>query len=258
MAPLRLSRVLLIILFFWITQISTGNLFAADSSETDKETSKAADTNDRNPQSGEENSADSTEVPERPPTPQPAGKKADREPSQKDKRKYFVPDLDRVDAGVFHVALLIGGNFYFEPAVDPSTLVATGNYFNDFGFQAGVNFDYDYSALSDNIPLELRGFVGYKWVLSSVNVFTFDGVVRRMFKVSPGAQFGVGVGGSAAIWYRVVTSTSPAEEVLFLPSFIVESGFDFDPLMVEFKWLVNQIGPDATRMGFEFYFGIRI
>jgi hypothetical protein len=210
----------------------------------------------------DESSANSTAVPEssevpEPPPPAKAARRPQREKAS-EKRKYFVPDTDRVDAGVFHVAAVAGGNFYVEPAVDATTLIATGNYYKDFGFQAGVVFDYDYSELPDNIPLSLRGFIGYKYILSSVHVFTFDGVVRRMFKVSRYTNFGLGMGGSAAIWYRAVTTYSPQEEILFLPSFILEAGFDFNPMMVEFKWLVNRIGSNSSLMGFEMYLGIRL
>jgi len=174
------------------------------------------------------------------------------------RRKYFVPDTERVDAGIFHVAFAAGGNFYLEPKLDAVTREPDGEYFKDFGFQAGVFFDYDYSSLNENIPLGLRGMVGYKYILSSVHVFTFDGVVRYMFRVSDRTTFGLGLGGSAAVWYRSITDTSPDEEVIFLPSFIVGGGFEFNPFMVDFKWLINRLGGDATIMGFELYFGVRL
>ncbi len=175
-------------------------------------------------------------------------------------RKYFVPDPSRVDAGVFHVAFAVGGNFYVEPEVASISAAPTGNYFKDFGFQGGVYFDYDYSELPENIPLALRAMVGYKYVLSSVHVFTFDGMVRRMIRMSENASFGFGIGGSAAVWYRQ-QSDRPIfanEEMVFLPSFIVGAGFDFNPFMVDFKWLINRFGQDSTITGLEFYFGFRL
>jgi hypothetical protein len=174
------------------------------------------------------------------------------------KRKYMVEGGNRSDAGVFHVAAAAGGNFYIEPQLDPDTGLANGTFFKDFGFQAGIFFDYDYSEIDANIPLMLRGMVGYKYVLSSTHVFAFDGVVRRQFRFSEKASFGLGLGGSAAVWYRSVTTTSPLEEIVVLPSFVLEAGFDFNPFMVDFKWLVNRIGSDSTLMGFELYFGFRL
>lgn len=176
------------------------------------------------------------------------------------KRHYLTRNEQehRVDAGVFHVAFAVGGNFYVEPQVNATTKAPLGDYFKDFGFQGGVYFDYDYSELDENIPLALRGMIGYKYILSSVHVFTFDGVVRRMFRLSEYSAFGVGIGGSTAMWYRSVTSTSPDEEMIFLPSFIIGAGFEFNPFMVDFKWLINRFGADSTITGLELYFGIRL
>ncbi|MBI3295124.1 MAG: hypothetical protein HYZ71_10380 [Deltaproteobacteria bacterium] len=175
-------------------------------------------------------------------------------------QKYFVPDTDRVDAGVFHVAFAAGGNFYIEPEVQLNTNNPTGNYFKDFGFQAGAYFDYDYSELPENIPLALRGMVGYKYVLNSAHVFTFDGMVRKMFRFSDNASFGVGLGGSAALWYRQPSATQifATEQMVFLPSLLIGAGFDFTPFMIDFKWLVNRIGSNTAIMGFELYFGFRL
>lgn len=188
---------------------------------------------------------------------------APRPPKRKLKKRYFGTEKpERIDAGVFHVAFAAGGNFYIEPKyqVDATTgsKETTGEYFKDFGFQGGVYFDYDYSEMTENVPLALRGMVGYKYILSSVHVFTFDGMVRRIFRVSDNSTFGVGMGGSAAVWYRSITSTSPDEEVIFLPSFLVGAGFEFDPFMTDFKWLINRVGGDNTIMGFELYFGFRL
>src|SRR5260370_33334159 len=36
-------------------------------------------------------------------------------------RKYFIPDTDRTDAGIFHVAFAGGGNFYIEPRSEEHT-----------------------------------------------------------------------------------------------------------------------------------------
>lgn len=188
------------------------------------------------------------------PSSAPAAKKKDR---KGEKHKHFVPDPKRVDAGIFHVAAVVGGNFYTEPKVD-SQGNANGEYFKDFGFQGGVIFDYDYSEMDENIPLSLRGGFFYKYILSSVHVFAFDGSARRMFRFSESADFGLGLGASAAVWYRSVTASSPNEEILFLPSVYLTAGFDFTPFMVEFKTLVNRVGSDSTIMGLELYFGFRL
>lgn len=183
------------------------------------------------------------------------------------KKRYYVaqdPEERRSDAGIFYAAFAVGGNFYMEPKVANTTVsgvqrqTVTGDYFKDFGFQGGMYFDYDYSQLTENVPLGIRGFVGYKYVLSSVHVFAFDGVVRRMFTVSDKVTFGVGIGGSAAIWYRSDTSTSADPETIFLPSFISTFGFEFNPFMVDFKWLINRFQTDNTITGFELYFGVRL
>jgi len=178
--------------------------------------------------------------------------KRKRKPKKK-KSKYFIEDTERVDAGIFHVAFAGGGNFYIEPKVDQNN-VPIGEYFNDFGFALGVYFDYDYI----DIPLQLRGFTGYKYILSSVHVFTFDGVTRIRFDFSKDVQFGMGIGASAAVWIRSETTTSPNEEVLFLPSFIINAGFDFNPFLVDFKWLINRFGENSTITGIELYFGVRL
>ena len=89
-------------------------------------------------------------------------------------RKYFTDDSPRTDAGVFHVGFAAGGNFYIEPRLTTDPIPApTGDFYKDFGFQAGVYFDHDYSELDENIPLMLRGMVGYKYILNSVHVFIF-------------------------------------------------------------------------------------
>lgn len=180
-----------------------------------------------------------------------------RQTHQEKQRKYFVPDTDRTDAGIFHVGFAVGGNFYMEPELNATTRVATGDYFRDLGFQLGVFFDYDYSALTENVPLGLRGMVGYKYVLNSENVFAFDGMARYMMRFSDRATFGIGLGASAAIWYRVASTTSQ-QEIIFLPSFLLGAGFEYNPFMVDFKWLINRIGEDSTIMGFELYFGLRL
>lgn len=195
---------------------------------------------------------------EEPATPPAAKKKRDRKGERK---KHFIPDTSRVDAGIFHVAAVVGGNFYTEPKVTRNAsnqIVSTGEYFKDFGFQAGVIFDYDYSELDENIPLSLRGMLGYKYILSSVHVFAFDGSARKMFRFSDAASFGLGLGASAAVWYRSITTSSPDEEIVFLPSIFLTAGFDFTPFMVEFKWLVNKFGEDDTITGLELYFGFRL
>jgi hypothetical protein len=191
---------------------------------------------------------------------EPAPTEKNRSRSKKtygDKRKYFHDEAPRSDAGVFHVAFAAGGNFYIEPQVNTTTNLPTGNYFRDFGFQTGVYFDLDYSQLDENIPLMLRGMVGYRYILASVHQFAFDGIVRHMFRFSENASFGLGVGTSIGLWYRVASS-SANEETLVLPSFVVEGGFDFDPFMVDVKWMINRFGPDNVITGFELYFGFRL
>lgn len=177
----------------------------------------------------------------------------------KQKRKYMIYDPDRVDAGIFYVGFAAGGNFYIEPQIDTTTKAPNGQYFKDFGFQAGVFFDYDYSALEENIPLALRGMVGYKYILSSVHVFAFDAMVRRMFRFSEKSTFGLGFGASAALWFRPGSLTPPvaAEEIIFLPSLVMGAGFEFNPVMVDFKLLINRIGQDATILGTELYVCVR-
>lgn len=176
---------------------------------------------------------------------------------KQEKRKFVTDHPERSDAGVFHTAFAVGGNFYIEPETTDGR-TETGNYFRDPGFQLGAYFDYDYSELDENIPLALRGMVGYKYVLASVHVFSFDGMVRRMFKWSEKVGFGLGAGASAAVWYRFITATSKVEEFLVLPSMILGAGFEFDPFMVDFKWLINAIGENKVTMGFEIYFGLRL
>jgi hypothetical protein len=178
-----------------------------------------------------------------------------------DSRHYFTDTTPRTDAGVFHVGFAVGGNFYIEPQFDSSTGQATGDYFKNLGGQGGVYFDYDYSEVAENIPLMLRGMIGYKYILAdgttATHVGAFDGMVRYMWRFSEGASFGAGLGGSAAVWYRI-QSTESNEEVVFLPSLLLGAGFEFNPFMVDFKWLINRIGADSTIMGFELYFGFRI
>lgn len=191
-------------------------------------------------------------------------RKTASEKSDKEKdRKYFVPDPQRIDAGVFHVGFAVGGNFYMEPKFSLNTRgqrssAPTGDYFKDFGFQAGVYFDYDYSALTENVPLGLRGMIGYKYILSSVHIFAFDGLARYMFRTSDKSTFGLGAGVSAAMWYRAITDTSVEEQVLFLPSFVLGAGFEYNPFMVDFKWLIQNFSSAASIFGFELYFGLRL
>lgn len=174
-----------------------------------------------------------------------------------EKRKYFTDQSPRTDAGVFHVAATVGGNFYVEPIVNASK-VPTGDYFKDFGFGVGVVFDYDYSELAENIPLGLRGMIGYKYILNSVHVVTFDGMARHMWRFSEKSSFGLGIGGSAAVWYRVEQTGVSTEEIIFLPSFIIEGGFDFNPFMVDMRILINRIKTDSSIYGAELYFGFRL
>jgi len=178
---------------------------------------------------------------------------------KKQKRKYMVYDPDRVDAGVFHIGFAAGGNFYIEPKISSTTKAPLGDYFKEFGFQAGVYFDYDYSAMAENIPLALRGMIGYKYILKSVHVFAFDAMVRKMFRFSEKSTFGLGFGGSTALWFRPESLVAPvaAEEIIFLPSLVFGAGFEFNPMMVDFKVLVNRIGQDATILGMELYVGAR-
>ncbi len=183
-------------------------------------------------------------------------------------KRYFVaqdPDERRTDAGVFSVGFAVGGNFYMEPQTKNTTDSAgvtrqtvTGDYFKDFGFQGGVYFDYDYSQLTENVPLGIRGMLGYKYILNSTHVFAFDGVVRRMFNVSENVTAGIGMGGSAALWYRSDSAANAESESIFLPSFIATFGCEFNPFMVDFKWLINRFQSDNTITGVELYFGVRL
>ena len=177
----------------------------------------------------------------------------------KKEKRFFGTEKDpRIDAGIFHVAFAAGGNFFMEPKLLAANGAATGDYFNDFGFGGGVFFDYDYSQMTENIPLMLRGFVGYRYILNSVHVFDIEGIARRMWQFSEASSFGVGVGVSSALWYRALTDNSPYEETLFLPSLILETGFEFNPMMVQLKWMVNRLGSDSSINGIEFLFGIRL
>lgn len=198
-----------------------------------------------------ENPPASTDTPNPPSAQATPARNKDKKP-----RKFFQEDPSRVDAGIFHVALAAGGNFYIEPSYTNGA--PSGDFFYDPGFQLGAYFDYDYSELDENIPLMLRGMVGYKYVLSSVHVFAFDGMVRHMWRFSEGASFGLGMGGSFAVWYRTITANSPTREVVLLPSLLLGAGFDFHPFMVDFKWLLNRFAADNIITGFELYFGIRI
>lgn len=176
---------------------------------------------------------------------------------KKKKNYYYIEDTDRTDAGVFHAAFALGGNFYVEPKYSTTTNVPTGDYFKDFGFQAGAYFDYDYSELTENVPLGVRGMFGYKYILNSTHVFAFDGVTRIMFRLSDKTTFGLGAGVSLGMWYRAQTDTS-TEETKFLPCGIIGAGFEFNPFMVDLKWLINRIGSDSTITGVELYFGFRL
>ena len=184
-------------------------------------------------------------------------------PKKKPPRKYFSDNSPRTDAGIFHVAFAAGGNIYIEPKLNATTNEPVGDYFKDFGYQGGVYFDYDYSRMSDNIPLALRGFLGYKYALNSTHIFAVEGMVRRMFQVSDNADFGLGAGVSLATWFRQTTQvtaneTTQIEQTVLLPTFIIAAGFDFNPFMVDLKWMIHRFGADQTLMGAEFYFGVRL
>lgn len=182
-----------------------------------------------------------------------------KEKKEKKEKRFFGTEKDpRIDAGIFNVAFALGGNFFIEPKLLAANGAKTGDYFNDFGFGGGVFFDYDYSKMTENIPLMLRGFVGYRYILQSVHVFDIEGIARRMWQFSESSSFGVGLGVSTALWYRSLTDNSPYEETLFLPSMVVETGFEFNPMMVQLKWLVNRLGSDSSINGIEFMFGIRL
>lgn len=176
---------------------------------------------------------------------------------KKDKRYFGTEKEPRIDAGIFHVGFAAGGNFFIEPKLSAANGTPLKEYFNDFGFGGGVVFDFDYSQMTENIPLMLRGFVGYRYVLRSVHVFDVQGIVRRMWQFSDSSSFGIGAGVSSALWFRTITDESLYEETLFLPSLVLETGFEFNPLMVDLKWLVNRLGTDSTINGVEFSLGIR-
>ncbi|MFM8316178.1 MAG: hypothetical protein ACKOA8_18005 [Deltaproteobacteria bacterium] len=187
------------------------------------------------------------------PSPNTQSKKIEK----KEKRYFGTEKEPRIDAGIFHVAFAAGGNFFIEPKLNATTKEPLEEYFNDFGFGGGVIFDYDYSKMTENIPLMLRGFVGYRYILKSVHVFDVQGIARRMWQFSDTSSFGVGLGFSSAVWYRTLNEESLYEETLFLPSLVVETGFEFNPVMVELKWLINRFGQDSSINGLEFLLGIR-
>lgn len=196
----------------------------------------------------------------------PARKKSKELPQKKSKaqpRKFFSDNSPRTDAGIFHVAFALGGNVYIEPKLLSSNGNFADDYFKDFGYQGGVYFDYDYSRMTDNIPLALRGFLGYKYALNSTHIFAVEGMVRRMWQVSENADFGLGAGLSLATWFRSQTITSGSEtsqidQTVLLPTFILGAGFDFNPFMVDLKWMIHRFGVGETLMGAEFYFGVRL
>lgn len=178
------------------------------------------------------------------------------------RRKYFTDTSPRSDAGIFHVGFALGGNVYIEPKLRASDNEFADDYFKDFGYQGGVYFDYDYSRASENIPLALRGFLGYKYALNSTHIFAAEGVVRRIFNLSENSDFGLGAGVSLATWFRNITQISATETVeieqtVLLPTFILSAGFDFNPFMVDLKWMIHRFGVGESLMGAEFYFGVR-
>lgn len=178
-------------------------------------------------------------------------------------RKYFSDQSPRTDAGIFHVGFALGGNFYIEPKLFADTNEFADDYFKDFGYQGGVFFDYDYSRMTENIPLALRGFVGYKYTMNSTHVFSLEGIVRRMFQLSENSDFGLGAGVSLASWFRqtvevVNNQTTELDQTVLLPTFILEAGFDFNPFMVELKGMIHRFGTGQNLLGAEFYFGVRL
>ncbi|NDC25597.1 MAG: hypothetical protein EB078_11220, partial [Proteobacteria bacterium] len=182
---------------------------------------------------------------------------------KKEPRKFFSDNSPRSDAGIFHVAFALGGNFYIEPKLNASTKAFADDYFRDFGYQGGVYFDYDYSRMAENIPLSLRGYIGYKYAMNSTHIFAVEGVVRRMFQVSETSDFGIGAGVSLATWFRSTSQvennqTTQIDETILLPTFIVSGGFDFNPFMVDLKWMIHRMGEGNTIMGAEFNFGVRL
>jgi len=192
----------------------------------------------------------------------PQPKKA-LKPAPKKTRKYFSDQSPRSDAGIFHVGFALGGNFYVEPKLFADSKLFADDYFKDFGYQGGVFFDYDYSRMTENIPLALRGFVGYKYVLNSTHVFSLEGMVRRMFQLSENSDFGLGVGVSLASWFRQTVEvtnneTTEIDQTVLLPTFILEAGFDFNPFMVDLKGMIHRFGTGENLLGIEFYFGVRL
>ncbi len=197
-----------------------------------------------------------TEIKEVPVKTPPQAKEAAIQKKQT-RRKYFTDNTPRVDSGIFYIGIAAGGNFYIETKFDDNTGQPSGE-FKDFGFQAGVYFDWDYSQLNENIPLGLRGMVGYKYITNSTHVFSFDGLVRRMWQFSESSTFGLGFGGSMAIWYRELTSQTRSEQIIFLPTLILGAGFEFSPFMVDLKALINRWSSEKIIAGFELYFGVRL
>lgn len=219
----------------------------------------------------EEDSYEEETVEEEVPKLKPVSPKSKSAPPSKAKsRKYFTDDTPRSDAGIFHVGFALGGNVYIEPKLFKAGNTLGGqagdfadDYFKDFGYQGGVYFDYDYSRTSENIPLALRGFLGYKYALNSTHIFAMEGMVRRMFNVSENTDFGLGAGVSLATWFRQTKLTttneeSEIEQTVLLPTFIIGAGFDFNPFMVDLKWMIHRFGTGETLMGAEFYFGVHL
>jgi|LakMenEpi03Aug12_release.lakeMendotaPanAssembly.Ray.scaffolds.fasta_scaffold133850_3 hypothetical protein len=197
------------------------------------------------------------------PKAKPAPVKLKPVPKKKEARKYFTDNSPRSDAGIFHVAFALGGNVYVEPKLIATTKEFADDYFKDFGYQGGVYFDYDYSRTAENIPLALRGYLGYKYALNTTHIFALEGVVRRMFQLSENSDFGIGAGVSLATWFRTTAQvtnneTTQIEETILLPTFIVAAGFDFNPFMVDLKWMIHRFGQGNTIMGAEFNFGVRL
>jgi hypothetical protein len=84
-------------------------------------------------------------------------------------------------------------------------------------------------------------------------------MIRYLLKMSDDVNLGLGMGASAAVWYRGASDEGFwEEEVVFLPAFVLGVGLDFNPFMADFKMLINRIGADATLMGMELSIGVRL
>jgi hypothetical protein len=79
-----------------------------------------------------------------------------------------------------------------------------------------------------------------------------------MFRVSDWTTFGLGTGVSAGVWYRPAGNSVRETQTLFVPSFLITAGFEFNPFMTDLKWSITRVGSDVNVMGWELSFGVRL